>query len=281
MAKFNRKRIILVVVLVFIIAGLGFINFSGVEIPFFNWAEKGIYNIITPVIEAGNGFCNSVKDYWNGIRNVGELIQENKELKEEISKQNVRILLYEYYRNENNRLRALLNFKEQKDLETIGARVIGYSTNNWDNRIIIDRGAKDGVEEGMPVITYKGALVGRVDYVGAFSAQVLLCNDSEFVVGGIVERPESRAIGLVKGQQNNPGVNIMENISWNISSEEGDIKVGDPIVTSGLSNLYPRGIPIGEVINVEYDNYGLSQKAEIELYMNIKTIEEVLVITRF
>lgn len=281
MSKYNRKKIILVIVLVFIIAGLGFINFSGIEIPFFSWAEKGIYNIITPVIEAGNGFCNSVKDYWNGIRNVDELIQENKELKEEISKQKVQILLYEYYKNENNRLRELLNFKAQKAFESIGARLIGYSTNNWDNRIIIDRGSKDGIEEGMPVITYNGALVGRIEYVGAFSAQVLLCNASEFVVGGVVERPESRAIGLVKGQLDQPRINVMENISWNIRSEEGDITEGDLIVTSGLSNIYPRGIPIGKVISVEYDNYGLSQKAEIELYMNKKTMEEVLVITEF
>ena len=73
----------------------------------------------------------------------------------------------------------------------------------------------------------------------------------------------------------------MENISWNTRSEEGDIKEGDIIVTSGLSDNYPRGIPIGEVVSVETDNYGLSQKAEIKLFMKKKTIEEVLVITGF
>lgn len=281
MYRFNYRKIIFIVVLVLLIAGLGIINYSDIKIPFFTWVEKGFYNIITSIIETCNAFCNSVKDYWNGIRNTDELIQENKVLKEENSKQRVRILLYEYYKNENNRLRKLLNFKEQIAFESIGAMVIGHSTTHWDNCIIIDRGSKNGIEEGMPVITYNGALVGRIEYVGAFSSQVLLCNDIEFVVGGIVERPESRAIGLVKGQFEQPRIDIMENISWNTSSEEGDIKVGDLIVTSGLSNVYPRGIPIGEVISVEYDNYGLSQKAEIELFMNIKTIEEVLVITEF
>lgn len=279
--KFNHTTIIVVVVLVLLIAGLGIISFSEIDIPFFAWLEKGIYNIITPIIESINGFCNSVKSYWAGIRNIDQLLKENNDLKKEVSHYRIQVLLNEYYKNENIRLRELLSFKGQLSFESIGARVIGYSTTSWDNRFIINQGSKDGVEERMPVITYDGALVGRIEYVGANSSQVLLCNDSEYAVGGIVERVDSRAIGVVKGQVNRPYTNVMENISWNTSSEEGDIRVGDQIVTSGLSNSYPKGLPIGKVVSVENDNYGLSQKADIELYMNMKTIEEILIITEF
>lgn len=281
MRRIDHKTIIIVILLLIILAELALSRFSDQNLSVFTWLKKGFYNLITPIVKVISSFVDTVKTYWNGIMNIDELIAANERLKKEVSQYRIQSLLNDYYRRENIRLRELLSFKKQSYFENIGAHVIAYNLSNWDNRIIIDRGSRDGIEERMPVITYDGALVGRIEYVGVNTAQVLLCNDPEYVVGGIVERPESRAIGLVRGQINEPEINIMENISWNTRSEEGDIKEGDIIVTSGLSDNYPRGIPIGEVVSVETDNYGLSQKAEIKLFMKKKTIEEVLVITGF
>jgi len=281
LSRLNRTTLVVALVLIIIIAVLGIINFTGLDIPFLSWIKNGVYNLLTPVIEYTTGFYNSVQNYWNGIMNIDHLIAENSRLSKEISSYEIESQLSEKYKNENMRLRELLSFKKRLSFNSIGSRVIAYTSTHWDDRIIIDRGSKDGLKERMPVITYNGALVGRIEYVGAYSSQVLLCNNLEFVVGGIVSRPASRAIGLVKGQLNEPRINTMGNISWNKSSDEGDIKVGDTIVTSGLSNSYPKGLPIGEVITVENDNYGLSQKAEVKLFMNLNTIEEVLIITEF
>lgn len=281
MNRLSKTAFIVILVVIIIISGLGIMNFSNLNLPFLNWIEKGVYNIITPIIEYTTGFYNTVKDYWNGVMNISQLSAENKRLKEKLSQYEINKQLNEKYKNQNIRLRELLSFKKDLSFTSVGARVIGYTSTHWDDRIIINRGSKDGIKKEMPVISYKGALVGRIEYVGAYSSQVLLSNNPDFVVGGIVKRPTSRAIGLVKGQVNQSGINTMTNISWNTSSEEGDIKVGDTIVTSGLSNIYPKGIPIGEVITVENDNYGLSQKAEVKLFMKLKTIEEVLVITEF
>jgi len=68
----------------------------------------------------------------------------------------------------------------------------------------------------------------------------------------------------------------MDNIAW-----DADIQEGDVILTSGLSNNFPAGLKIGEVLAVETDNYGLSQKSKINLYLNNITLEEVMVITNF
>lgn len=277
----NKSTITLSLVVIILIAGLGVINFTGVEISYLSWVEDGLFNLISPVIEYATGFYHSVRSYWDGIMHVGKLIEENEALKKRVFKLEREKQLMYMLSNENQRLRELLAFKRFIPYQTLGARVIGYSPSNWENKIIIDRGAKDGIKSRMPVISYNGSLVGRVDYVGATSSQVILVNNPEFVVGGIVQRSQSRAIGLVRGQLNKTKVNLMENISWNTKSKEGDIKKGDIIVTSGLSNSYPKGLPIGKVIKVEKDNYGLSQKAEIELFMSLKTIEEVLVITDF
>jgi rod shape-determining protein MreC len=128
----------------------------------------------------------------------------------------------------------------------------------------------------MPVITYQGYLVGRVENVGSNSAQIRLIIDHNFVVGGIVARTDSREIGLVKGSGRGDRPNIMDSIAW-----DADIKAGDVVLTSGLSNNFPPGLKIGEVAEVETDNYGLSQKADINLFMHQITLEEVMIIKNF
>ncbi|MFW5982133.1 MAG: rod shape-determining protein MreC [Halanaerobiaceae bacterium] len=279
MKKSNWTTILITVLVLIIIVALGFMSFP--DFALLNWIETGVYNIITPILDFSTGLYYSVSDYWDGIVNSADLIKENEELQEENTRYKLELMYRDYYMNENIRLRELLSFTEQLRFDHLGAMVIGRSVTHWGERIVIDRGSSDGIEERMPVITYEGALLGRIESVGTFSSQVLLISDPEFTIGGIVERPESRAIGIVRGQLNDSRINIMDNISWNKKSPEGDIQVDDHIVSSGLSNSYPRGIPIGRVVNIEGDAFSLSQTAEIELYMSDHTIEEVLVITDF
>ncbi|AZO94308.1 rod shape-determining protein MreC [Halocella sp. SP3-1] len=280
MRYFGGSTLIISLVVVIIIVGLGFLSFSDIDIPLFNWLERGIFNIISPVLNIFTGFCDLVSNYWRGITNVNDLIEENQELKKELSELKLKQEMTNYLVNQNERLRGLLSFKEFVPYDTLGARVIGYSTSHWKKSIIINRGEKDGLELRMPVLSYDGILVGRINHLAANSAQVLLISDSEFVVGGIVQRSDSRAVGIVK-REVDPPRNIMENIPWNNKSPEGDILKGDIIVSSGLSNSYPKGLPIGTVVEVEEDNYGLSQKAVIDIFLDTKTLEEVLVITNF
>ncbi|QTL97257.1 rod shape-determining protein MreC [Iocasia frigidifontis] len=280
MRYFGGSTLIISLVVVIIIVGLGFLSFSDIDIPLFNWLERGIFNIISPVLNIFTGFCDLVSNYWRGITNVNDLIEENQELKKELSELKLKQEMTNYLVNQNERLRDLLSFKEFVPYDTLGARVIGYSTSHWKKSIIINRGEKDGLELRMPVLSYDGILVGRINHLAANSAQVLLISDSEFVVGGIVQRSDSRAVGIVK-REVDPTRNIMENIPWNNKSPEGDILKGDIIVSSGLSNSYPKGLPIGTVVEVEEDNYGLSQKAVIDIFLDTKTLEEVLVITNF
>ena len=180
------------------------------------------------------------------------------------------------YDRENKRLRELLDFKEKVEYEMIGAEVTGNSPSVFEQIITINRGRKDGLEERMPVITYNGFLVGRIDYVGSSSAQVRLITDNQFVVGGVVARSDSREIGLVRGSGRRDQNNTMDNIAW-----DADVEIGDVILTSGLSNNFPEGLKIGQIKSIEPDNYGLSQKAEVELDIQSITIEEVMVIKNF
>lgn len=272
----SKGRLILVLIIAVILILVGSLYFFNINIPYFQYAERGIYNLLSPPIEYFSKIYDSTVTYWKGLFNVNRVLDQNRLLEEKNASLRLENSILERYKRENERLRKLLSFKEQIPYTTIGAKVIGFSPSLWENKLIIDKGSNDGIFNKMPVVSYQGSLVGHIDYVGSSSSQVSLIYDPEFMVGGIVGRNESRAVGVVRGQLKDNKINIMEKISWN-----ADIKRGDVIVTSGFSNNYPKGLPIGEVLEINSDNYGLSQSAEIKLYSTINTIEEVLVIKDF
>ena len=276
MNNFNRPGLIIMGIFLILILAVGAINYLGINIPYLSFLENGIFNMLNPAVELSHNVFQSINNYFSRIFKTAKIINENEELKEELAETKMQNLELKKYKRQNSRLRDLLAFQELVEYDFLGAEVIGFGPSNWENKILINRGKNDGLKIDMPVITYNGTLIGQIDYVGNSSAQVKLINDSGFVVAGIVQREESRAVGLVKGTMKKDGINKMDNISW-----EADIKEDDLILTSGLSNIFPKGLPIGKVKKVESDNYGVSQKADIDLFLDINTIEEVLVITNF
>lgn len=276
MFEFDKNILITAALILLIIIALSFLYINQVEIPFIHWMSDFIYNTITPALNLIHQLTDSVKNFFTTLFSIDEINQEIQELRQQNSILERQILFLENINRENSRLRELLDFKEQVDYEMVGAEVIANSPSIWEKTITINRGRRDGLERRMPVITYQGFLVGRIENLGSSSAQVRLITDQNFVVGGIIARAESREIGLVRGSGRNDQANIMDNIAW-----DADIQNDDVILTSGLSNNFPSGLKIGEVTEIETDNYGLSQKANINLFINNLTIEEVMVITNF
>lgn len=276
MFNFNRNTLIAAALVILLVLIFSFIYFSSLNLPFVNWFSDIIYNTITPILNIIHHLIENIKNFFTTLFSIDEIDKEIEELRQKNNVLERQILFLENINRENKRLRELLLFKEKVDYQMIGAEVIANSPSIWEKTITINRGSRDGLEERMPVITYQGFLVGRVENVGSSSAQVRLITDQDFVVGGIIARTESREIGLVRGSGRDDRANIMDNIAW-----DADIKKGDVILTSGLSNNFPAGLKIGEVAEVETDNYGLSQKAAVNLFINNLTLEEVLIIKNF
>lgn len=274
--NFNSNTLIILAVVLILIFTAVFLYFNELQIPFLKYLSDLVYNLLTPVLNFVHNFVESIKNFFTTLFSIDEINQELEILKRKNSVLERQILFLENIQRENKRLREILNFKEKNDYQIVGAKVIANSPSVWERIITINRGSKAGIETRMPVITNDGFLLGRIDKVGSNSAQVRLITDQNFVVGGIIARTESREIGLVRGSGRADQPNIMDSIAW-----DADIKVSDVILSSGLSNNFPLGLKIGKVLKVENDNYGLSQKAEIELYINQITVEEVGVITNF
>ncbi|GEM_PF-913510 len=174
---------------------------------------------------------------------------------------------------ENERLRDLLNFEQRVNFVTLGARVIGFGSDTWGHTLIISRGRRDGLLPRQPVITGNGYLVGQVEEVYSNTARVTMLTNPGFVVGGIVQRQDSRALGMARGVPLEEGLYLMDNFSW-----DADVRIDDIIITSGMSEFFPKGLAIGTVKTLEIGDYGLTQRAGIEPFIYGCTIEEVLII---
>ena len=155
----------------------------------------------------------------------------------------------------------------------MGARVIGREATTWSSIVVVDRGAKDGIEENMVVVTEKG-LVGHIVEVGPVSSKVQLITDPRSSVGTLVQRAESRVSGLVEGDADNPLMPCMVNIP-----KTSDVVEGDVIVTSGFGGAYPKGIVVGLVSSIENDTGGLLKICQLEPAVDFRTLEDVMIIT--
>jgi rod shape-determining protein MreC len=161
-----------------------------------------------------------------------------------------------------------LSFKQKSAYKVIAARVVSRAADSWSCVLIIDKGRHQGIGRNMVVINYLG-LVGRVAEAGQFSSKVMLMNDANFAVSGILQR--SRQEGVVCGTMG-------QYLVMRYLPKECDVRVSDTVVTSGLTANYPKGLLVGTVIDVQEEFSGLSRLAIVKPAVDFSALEEVLVI---
>jgi len=169
---------------------------------------------------------------------------------------------------ENNRLKNLLSFKQKSNLRLVAARVIARAPDSWSSSAIIDKGRNQGIRRGMAVINSQG-LVGNVIESLDNASKILLINDPNLGISSIIQR--SRQEGLVNGT-------LGTNLIMRYLPEEAQIAPGDAVVTSELSQIYPKGLLVGKVVNIGKEFSGLNRYAIIKPAADLANIEEVLVI---
>ncbi|MCM8801622.1 MAG: rod shape-determining protein MreC [Candidatus Omnitrophica bacterium] len=214
------------------------------------------------------GVLSLIRQELLGIIFYHRNMVENTKLSQEIDLLNQKLNHLNEIYLENKRLNMLLSLKQNISYKVTAARVIGRSPDNWSSVILIDKGIHQGIKVGYPVVSYLG-LVGRITEVTNFISKVVLINDPHLGVSAIVQR--SRQEGLVSGTLG--GSLIMRYLP-----KGADIKISDVIVTSGLSEFYPKGLLIGTVVEIGEEFSGLSKYAVIKPAVDLNKLEEVLVI---
>jgi rod shape-determining protein MreC len=261
--------------LLVIIVSLAVMNATAAQRSNITFLEKVIRDTYVPLQSGVSSFRNNW-DGWTAVfSDKHHLQQQVKLLEAENSRLSMENQSLQEYKQESFRLRKMLNFdnanREKYDL--LPAHLIARSPNNWYECITIDRGSRQGVEKGMPVIS-PGGLVGRVGSVSENSAQVSLITDREMAVGAIIQKTRETN-GIVEGLGDNNQLRMI-NIPY-----YSKINEGDRIISSGLSATYPPGINIGMVAEVSREPNGLLLVAMIKPAVDFNKLEEVFVITGY
>lgn len=240
-----------------------------------NWLR----NIISVPLSPVQGFITSVgqkvEDGMSFFKDIEAVRKENEELKAQVSELKIKNRELASLESKNEELRKALNLKKQfGDYTFLGANIIAVDPGNWFNVFKVDIGERDGVAVDFPVVASSKGLVGRVMSTDLTSSKVLTIIDEASSVAGWISKAGGGHV-IVRGdiELKEQGLCKMDYIPLEV-----DVEVGDVIETSGLGGIYPKGIIIGEVIEVRKTNSELDRYAIIRPEADFKRLEEVYIL---
>jgi rod shape-determining protein MreC len=199
------------------------------------------------------------------LRQLESLRYENHQLQ-------LRIAQLEETQLENERLRKTLEWQARLPWQTKAARVVGHDPANWWQSLHIDLGSRDQLAINSSVLTAEG-LIGRVAEVGYARSRVVLVGDPTCRVAAQVRETREKGVLLPNASSLDRHV-----VDLTYLPATADVRPGHTIITSGDGGLFPHGIPVGTVIDVRTNDFGLYLEAQIRLHVNLNRLDEVWIL---
>jgi len=228
--------------------------------------------LVSPAQSLSSGASGASTNFFRQIVNFRQTAGENEKLKEDLATAQLDLRKAQQANVENERLKGLLNLKEQTGYDQVAARVIARDSSIWFNTITINRGSSSGVALNMPVVTGSG-IVGRVIALSPWTAQVMMVTDEKAAAGAIVgQLSGSGALGSVRGLGNS-GLIEMRYVSG-----LQNVEVGNYILTTGQDGIYPPGLNVGEVVQVKPGTATQPHQILIKPGAKLDQLEEVAVL---
>ena len=223
---------------------------------------------IDPFQRSLRGITDISLGAWRTYRSLLRAQQENQELHTQLVSAQSQIQQLSEQGAESLRLRALLEFKNQLPFQTVAAEVIASSPGENSNAIFIGKGADEGLTSDLAVITPEG-VVGKTIAVFSHSSQVLLLTDPSSGVGVMLEK--TRVQGVLKGDSQN--LCLVRYIM-----NEEPVSFGEAVLTSGLDQIYPKGLRVGSVVETSAGN--IYKNVEVRPAADLSRLETVLVVLK-
>ncbi len=231
--------------------------------------------MVSPALVLSSAIGRGVSGVWNHYFMLVSASKENTSLKVKVAKLEAQVIELEELRQESVRLKELLDYAETFERKGMLAKVTANDTRAEFKSIIIDRGAEDGVKPLMPVVGPKG-VIGRVGEVFSGSSRVLLITDPNSAIDVLVQRSRARGllVGFAKNTELRPS-NYLTRMEY--LRRISDVKDGDVVITSGFDGVFPPGMPVGTVEDLEKSRYGVFLEATVVPFENMAELEEVMV----
>ena len=226
-------------------------------------------NVFSDILNTAHAFTKSMSAFVTApFKKIALRDSDNILLRKRIDELLMERAKYQEALLENKRLSGLLQLRERQQNQITAARVIARGVDQWSHTVVLDKGLKDGVVKDMSAITPMG-FAGKIFNVTESYARLLLLTDINF--SAAVRLQESRKEGVISGTG-------AKKVVLKYIPYEEEIKIGDIVITSGLDQLFPAGIPVGFISRIDKQGTGHFQYIEVTPYVDETKTEEVLII---
>ncbi len=270
---FNKRLIVLLVSIILLVALIGFSLNNRQQL---SWPEQLVKDTTGWFQSVFHQPAQLVAGFFENVDEMKDLYSENARLKARLDEYVELSIEANELRDENDRLRNILDKQDDlSDMNPIQATVIARSPDRWNEMITVNKGAQHGVKQDMAVITPDGML-GRVKFTAQFTSSVQLLSgmDRTNRISAVVSGKE-KVFGLIEGYDPDKQALLFKRIPFDV-----EVKKGEKVVTSGLGGVFPEGLVIGEIIEVQSDEYGLTQTALIKPAADFYDIDHVVIVER-
>ncbi|MDA8234547.1 MAG: rod shape-determining protein MreC [Clostridia bacterium] len=246
---------------------------TGKDRPGLTWPERILKDVLAPFQQGLMTVTQKGHAAWETVFSWGEVQDENALLKKQVQDLRERVNQLEEMQMENLRLREALNYRDgnKSEMHLEGASVIAREPRNWFRSIIINKGSSDGIAKNMPVVTSQG-LVGHVTAVSANTSSVLLILDNTSAVGSLVMIQMNRIPGVLEGYDRSGYLKLK------YLNRDAKVRKNQKVITSGMGGIFPKGLPIGKVVDINFASDGLQKYAIVKPFVDFDRLEEVFVI---
>lgn len=231
--------------------------------------------IFVPMQKGINSAGQWISDKANDFKTLEEVQKENSKLKEQNDELTAQLTTIKLEKYELDHLRELLDLDEKySGYQKVAASVIAKDTSNWFSAFTIDKGSKDGLKKGMNIIAGSG-LVGIITDIGPNYAKVRsIIDDSANVSAMVTTTGDNMNVsGNLQTMNSDQVISFSE-----LRDSENKVQIGDPVVTSYVSDQYQQGILIGYIASIETDSNKLTKSGTITPVVDFEHMENVLVI---
>jgi len=240
---------------------------GGRDLP---WWSGAVLDLAVPVQKMVSVPFDFARDRWTGYTALVGIREQNGELIDRLATLEEENLQLREALVASGRLERIAEMRDEFEIPMLPAELVGVDVSAWFRAALLDRGREHGVHAGMPVISEHG-LVGLATATSRSAAKIMLLIDPQSAVDGVLQR--SRARGIVRGIRDDA-------LEFEFVARQGDVRVGDELITSGLGGVYPKGLRIGEVIEVEPSASEMLQTAIVRPAVDFGRLEQVFVMLR-
>ncbi|MCD7799662.1 MAG: rod shape-determining protein MreC [Ruminococcus sp.] len=272
---FRSIKFKVILCIIFLLVGMGVYTLTNEGRAFL--VSQGVYTLFEPILSVTSSISDSISANVDAILNSKEYYNENQELKQEIYDLNEQLANYESDKKELEELRKFVGIKEDNPSYILSAscNIISKTSSDPYCTFTIDKGTEDGISLYDPVVTGSG-LVGMISEVADSYSVVTTILSPDISVGAMSVK--STDMGIIQGTATE-SINQLTKMMY--VDKENTISVGDTIVCSGNSGIFPEGYLIGTVKEVGIEETGLSAYAIVEPFVSIDKLTSVRVITDF